>query len=167
MTLLFALAAYAASMIVANLLVAEFGPVVTPINAFLLIGMDLSLRDWLHVRLRAWQMAAVIVGAGLLAYMLNQAAGRIAVASCAAFVLASVADWLAFLTLRGSWMMRANGSNVIGAAVDSVAFPTLAFGLLMPEIVALQFAAKVAGGAAWAWVLSHVRNRADAPGEVK
>jgi hypothetical protein len=43
---------------------------------------------------------------------------------------------------------------VAGAAVDSLIFPTLAFGALLPHIVALQFVAKVAGGAAWAWMLS-------------
>jgi hypothetical protein len=37
--------------------------------------------------------------------------------------------------------------------VDSLIFPTLAFGVLMPHIVALQFAAKVAGGAIWASLL--------------
>jgi hypothetical protein len=32
-------------------------------------------------------------------------------------------------------------------------FPTIAFGVLMPEIVALQFVAKVSGGAIWSYVL--------------
>ena len=50
-------------------------------------------------------------------------------------------------------MFSANGSNVAGAAVDSLIFPTLAFGALMPHIVAMQFAAKVAGGALWTWAL--------------
>lgn len=59
-----------------------------------------------------------------------------------------------FARLRGSWLFRANGSNVAGAAVDSLIFPTLAFGALMPHIVAMQFVAKVAGGAIWAAVIS-------------
>ena len=58
--LILAVAIYAAAMIGANLSVAAFGPVVTPINAFLLIGLDLALRDWLHVRLRPIQMGALI-----------------------------------------------------------------------------------------------------------
>jgi hypothetical protein len=37
---------------------------------------------------------------------------------------------------------------------NSLVFPTLAFGALLPHIVLLQFIAKVAGGAIWAWLLS-------------
>ena len=154
MTMLIAIAAYAAAMILANLSVAAFGPWVSPINAFVLIGLDLALRDWLHVRLRVWQMGTLIAGTGALTYLLNPAAGMIAIASSAAFTAAAVVDWGTFARLRGSWMFRANGSNVAGAAVDSLVFPTLAFGALMPQIVLAQFAAKVAGGAVWAWILS-------------
>lgn len=145
---------YAAAMTLANLSVAAFGPAISPVNAFVLIGLDLALRDWLHVRLRAWQMLALIVAAGALTYLLNPAAGKIAVASSCAFTAAALVDWLTFARLRGSWLLRANGSNVAGAAVDSLIFPTLAFGVLMPHIVALQFVAKVAGGAVWAWLLN-------------
>jgi hypothetical protein len=55
-----AIAIYAAAMIGANLSVATWGPAVSPINAFFLIGLDLALRDWLHVRLRPIQMGALI-----------------------------------------------------------------------------------------------------------
>ena len=145
---------YAAAMTLANLSVAAWGPWVSPINAFVLIGLDLALRDWLHVRLRAWQMGALIACTGLLTYALNPASGMIAVASACAFSAAALVDWATFARLRGSWLFRANGSNVVGAAVDSLIFPTLAFGALMPHIVAMQFVAKVAGGAIWAAVIS-------------
>jgi queuosine precursor transporter len=157
MTMLIAIAAYAAAMILANLSVAAFGPWVSPINAFVLIGLDLALRDWLHVRLRVWQMGVLIAGTGALTYLLNPAAGMIAIASSAAFTAAAVVDWATFARLRGSWMFRANGSNVAGAAVDSLVFPTLAFGALMPQIVLAQFAAKVAGGAVWAWIIGRAK----------
>ena len=153
---------YAAAMTAANLSIAHFGPWVSPINAFLLIGLDLALRDWLHVRLKAWQMLALIVAAGVLSYALNPAAGKIAVASSAAFTAAALVDWLTFARLRGSWLFRANGSNVAGAAVDSLIFPTLAFGALMPHIVLLQFVAKVLGGALWAALLARTVPRTEA-----
>lgn len=153
-----AIAIYAAAMTLANLSVAAFGPWVSPINAFILIGLDLALRDWLHVRLKVWQMGALIAATGALTFVLNPAAGQIAVASAVAFTAAALVDWSTFARLRGSWLFRANGSNVAGAAVDSLLFPTLAFGALMPHIVALQFVAKVAGGALWAWALRGVRH---------
>jgi len=132
---------------------------VSPINAFVLIGLDLALRDWLHMRMQAWQMGALIACAGLLTYALNPAAGMIAVASAVAFTAAAVVDWSVFVRLPGSWLRRANGSNVAGAAVDSLIFPTIAFGALMPGIVAAQFVAKVVGGAMWAWALNHGKKR--------
>jgi uncharacterized PurR-regulated membrane protein YhhQ (DUF165 family) len=151
--MIFALIAYAVAMVAANLLVATFGPAISPINAFLLIGLDLTLRDWLHVRLKTWQMGGLILGTGALTYLLNPAAGMIAVASAVSFLVAALMDWAIFVKTTGSWIKRANVSNTAGAAVDSLLFPTIAFGALMPEIVALQFVAKVSGGAVWSYVL--------------
>ena len=152
-----AIVVYAAAMTAANLLIVAFGPVISPLNSFLFIGLDLALRDWLHVRLRAWQMLALIAASGALTYLLNPAAGKIAIASAVAFTCAAAVDWSVFSAVRGSWLKRSNISNVAGAAVDSVVFPTLAFGVLMPGIVAAQFAAKVIGGAVWSKAIDWVR----------
>ena len=156
---------YIAALVVANLLVAWLGPWFSPINAFVLIGLDLSLRDKLHEH---WQnnrlllkMAALIVAASVMSYLLNPAAGAIALASLVAFAFAMTADTIAYHFLRKkSWMIRSNGSNVAGAAVDSITFPTIAFGGLMPEIVALQFIAKLFGGGIWSFLLTKIPQKA-------
>ena len=153
--MVYAIAIYASALILANLLVSWFGPSITPINAFVLIGLDLALRDWLHMRLKTWQMGALILGTGAVTYLLNPDAGQIAIASSVSFVVAGIVDWQVFKNLTGSWLKRSNVSNTAGAAVDSIVFPTIAFGALMPEIVALQFAAKTLGGAAWAYILKN------------
>lgn len=155
---MFAVLTYIAAITAANLSVAWIGPWVSPINAFVLIGLDLSLRDRLHERWQAnhlWpRMLAMILAGGAISYLLNPAAGKIAIASTAAFVVAGLADALAYHALRRwPYMTRANGSNVVGAAVDSLVFPTMAFGGLIPAIVLAQFAAKVTGGALWSVVL--------------
>lgn len=149
---------YLFSMTAANLLVAKFGPIISPVLAFFLIGLDLSLRDWLHVRMKALHMVGLISAAGVLTFALNPSAGIIAVASASAFTLAALADWAVFTKVKGSWIRRANSSNVVGSAVDSVVFPTIAFGALLPHIVAMQFVAKVAGGAVWAYVIKKIKN---------
>jgi uncharacterized PurR-regulated membrane protein YhhQ (DUF165 family) len=157
--LIAAIFVYAIAMTLANLSIATFGVWVSPINAFIFIGLDLALRDWLHVRLKMWQMGALIASTGVLTYALNPGAGMIAVASSASFMLAALADWAVFTKITGSWFKRANTSNVAGAAVDSIAFPTIAFGALMPEIIAMQFFAKIAGGAIWSWLIAKfIRN---------
>lgn len=154
--LIVAIIVYAAAMTLANLSVAHFGPASIPVNAFVLIGLDLALRDWLHVKLTRWQMALLIVSAGMLTYGFNADAGRIAVASSLAFMAAAVVDWFTFTRVRGSWLVRSNASNVAGAAVDSIVFPVLAFGGLSPVLVASMFAAKVAGAAVWSFVMSRL-----------
>lgn len=156
---MFPVLTYIAAIVCANLSVAAFGPWVSPINAFLLIGLDLSLRDKLHDRWagkRLWpRMAGMIAAAGVASYLLNPAAGKIAVASMVAFVVAGLVDAATYHLLRGKpFLARANGSNSAGALADSLLFPTLASGGFLPHIVALQFAAKVAGGSVWAWVIN-------------
>lgn len=157
--ILAAIFVYAIAMTLANLSVATFGPSVTPINAFILIGLDLALRDLLHVRIKQWQMLALIAVTGLLTYVLNPTAGIIAIASASAFTAAALVDYAVFSRVAGSWFRRSNASNVAGAAVDSLVFPTIAFGALMPTIVLAQFAAKVAGGAMWAWLINKMMRR--------
>lgn len=162
---MFAVLTYIGAIVAANLSVAAFGPWVSPINALLLIGLDLALRDRLHDRWAGpglWpRMLGIILAGGAISFVLNPAAGKIAAASAAAFVLSGAADALVYHTLRGrAFLVRSNGSNAAGALVDSLVFPTLAFGALLPGIVALQFAAKVLGGAAWALLLRSRLSRA-------
>lgn len=157
--ILAAIFVYAIAMTLANLSVATFGPSVTPINAFILIGLDLALRDLLHVRIKQWQMLVLIAVTGVLTYVLNPTAGIIAIASASAFTAAALVDYAVFSRVAGSWFRRSNASNVAGAAVDSLVFPTIAFGALMPTIVLAQFAAKVAGGAMWAWLINKMMRR--------
>ena len=154
----FACSLFVAAIVAANFSVATFGPMVTPINAFLLIGLDLSLRDALHDRWAhdgiVWRMGALILSGSTISFLANPATGMIAVASCVSFGASAAADALTYGAIRkSSFMVRSNGSNLVGAAVDSVLFPTIAFGALMPEIVMMQFAAKVAGGFVWSLLL--------------
>ena len=150
---------YIAALVAANLLVAWLGVWFSLINAFVLIGLDLSLRDKLH---DLWEgeklpikMGGLIATASVVSYVINPATGMIAFASLAAFSLSMVADSVVYQYLKyKDKVIRINGSNIAGAAVDSVVFPTVAFGGLMLEIVALQFLAKVVGGFIWGKILN-------------
>jgi uncharacterized PurR-regulated membrane protein YhhQ (DUF165 family) len=154
-------ATYILALVLANLTVFYFGPPVMPAIGFILIGLDLSLRDRLHDQWKdhLWtRMFSLIALAGVASWVLNPAGGHIAVASVAAFVLASIADTVTYHTLRERrWVIRANGSNIFGAAVDSVIFPWMAFGLLDWRIILGMFVAKVTGGAVWAMILAPTR----------
>jgi hypothetical protein len=148
-----AISVYAAAMIAANLIVAALGPWVSPINSFFLIGLDLALRDRLHMTLKPLQMLALIVATGVLTYLFNPTISKIAIASSVSFMVAALVDWGVFKAVTGAWIRRSLWSNTAGAAVDSVLFPTLAFGVFLPHIVAMQFIAKIAGATIWSFAL--------------
>jgi uncharacterized PurR-regulated membrane protein YhhQ (DUF165 family) len=146
------------AIIAANLLTAWLGPWVTPINAFLFIGLDITARDKLHDTWHRrglwWKMAALIAAGSVLSWALNRNAGQIASASFVAFAASSTADGVVYgAMLKQERMRRVNGSNLAGALVDSLVFPALAFGW-PPDawIVYGQFTAKVAGGLFWSLV---------------
>jgi len=149
------IALYLIAIIIANLTVSYFGPSVAVLNAFLFIGFDLTTRDQLHERWKGrwlWLKMLALIGAGsIFSYALSANVGPVALASFVAFAAAGIADTLVYWLLgEKSKLLRINGSNVVSAAVDSLIFPALAFGLpILWWIVLGQFVAKVAGGFAW------------------
>jgi len=150
---------YLAAIVIANLSVAWFGPAVVILNAFLFIGLDLTARDTLH---DAWhgrrlglKMAGLTAAGSALSWLLNRNAGPVAPASFIAFAAAAMTDALVYhRLLNQSKLLPINGSNIPAALVDSIIFPTLAFGSFMLPIVAGQFIAKVAGGFVWSLILN-------------
>jgi len=155
---------YLSSIVLANFIVLWFGPKSTIINAFLLIGLDLSLRDKLHDRWhhnKLWlKMFLLIFSGSLITYFLNRSALQIATASVVAFSFAAITDTIIYSFLfKQKFLVKANGSNVGGALVDSVLFPTIAFGVFMPFIVLGQFLAKAFGGLFWSVLLNRLRSK--------
>lgn len=153
---------YLGAIVAANLTVAWLGPWVTPLTAFAFIGLDLVARDGLHDRWAGpglwWRMLGLIAAGSALSWALSGAAGRIALASLVAFAGAGVVDAVGYhLLRRRARLVRMNGSNVPAAFVDSLLFPSLAFGAWLPLVVLGQFAAKVGGGFVWSLVLRKVR----------
>ena len=150
------------SIVLANLSVQHWGPSVVILNAFVLIGLDLTLRDKLHEAWHGrglhWKMLALVVGSGVLTYLLNQGAGRIALASVVAFCGAMVVDVVIYQWLfHKHFLTKANGSNIGSALADSILFPTIAFGMFMPWIILGQFLAKVGGGFLWSLLINRMR----------
>lgn len=150
--------AYLAANVLANLSVTYFGPISTPINAFLLIAFDLVSRDTLHERWHHQHLKlkmTLLIGTGaVISYLMNQGAAQIAWASFVSFLLTGFSDTLVYHLLQHhSKLVKVNGSNIVSSAVDSIAFPTLAFGQFIPWVIIGQFAAKVFGGYIWSLIL--------------
>lgn len=149
---------YVLAICAANFSVHVFGPLVTPLNAFLFIGLDFVIRDKLHERIGILRMFCLIAIAGVISFAVNPATDMIAIASVAAFALAATADATVYQALiKKPWLVKSNGSNIASSAVDSVIFPLIAFGAFLPWVVAGQFIAKVFGGAIWSWLLRGIK----------
>lgn len=147
---------YIIALILANTLVYLLGPWFSVINSFVLIGLDLTLRDKIHEQ---WGNDKVKLGgligiASIVSYFVNPASGMIALASFVAFASAMLVDTLVYQKMiNKDWNVKTNASNIAGAAVDSIVFPTIAFGAIMIEIMLIQFIAKIVGGFVWSKLL--------------
>jgi hypothetical protein len=148
---------YLIAIIAANLLTTHFGAWFSIINAFVFIGLDLTTRDYLHEvwKINRWlKMGLLIASGSILSWLLNKDSGMIAIASFSAFGLSAIVDTIVYSILHHkSFLVKCNGSNIFSSLVDSIAFPTIAFGQFMPVIILGQFAAKVGGGFIWSLIL--------------
>lgn len=156
---------YLGAIVVANLLTSNFGAGMSIVNAFLFIGLDITARDRLHDTWHndglVWKMGALIFAGSVLSWFVDRNVVQIAVASCVSFLIANISDAVIYQVLhKHPWQIKVNGSNIVSAAVDSVAFPTIAFGSFMPLVTLGQFVAKVCGGFVWAWVIGQFGNGA-------
>ena len=152
---------YLFAIVAANLIVAWQGPWITPITAFVFIGLDITTRDKLHDswqhRGLLWKMGCLIAGGSLLSWLVNRNAGMIALASFVAFAVSTTVDAIVYHSVHRSKFERVNWSNLASGAIDSVLFPAIAFGWPPSmEIVYGQATAKVAGGLFWSLIFYKV-----------
>ena len=142
---------YLGTIIASNLIISHFGPGATAYVAFILIGLDMTMRDSLHAKwqgrdLWAKMLLLILIGSTISSLF---GSGRIAVASFIAFLLSGVVDAVIYQLLgRRGHMIKSNGSNVVSALVDSGMFIIIAFGF-MPWLILTQWAVKVLGGYVW------------------
>jgi uncharacterized PurR-regulated membrane protein YhhQ (DUF165 family) len=128
-----ALAAYIATIFLANWAIATFG--VVPVGLGLLApagvyfaGLAFTLRDLTqHALGKAATIVAIVAGALISALVSPQ----FALASGVAFLFSEFADFFVYTPLRHRhWIGAVAASNVVGLVVDSALFLSLAFGSL-------------------------------------
>jgi len=145
-----------------NLITAHFGPIASPFVAFFGIGLEFVLRDALHEKwhgknLKIKTLGLIFLG-GIVTYILNHNAGMICVASVLAFSVALLVDAIVYeIVYRKPMLIKMNTSNVFSSLADSIIFPCVAFGHIMPLIIIGQFIAKVFGGFLWSIVIRRIK----------
>lgn len=129
------------------------GPCIIPVwagisapSGVLAIGAALVLRDLVQRRLgMQWALGAIVLGAAISGFL---APASLVLASVLAFALSEVADLAVFTPLqRRGLVLAVAASGVVGIAVDSVLFLSLAFG-------SLDFLAGQMIGKSWALLLA-------------
>ena len=150
---------YLAAIVFANLGVAWIGRWAMVAASWVLIPLDLTVKDALQER---WEGRGIVVRLGglilagsVLSAAFSASAARIALASFVAFAVSSVADSLALAALcRHSKLVRVNGSNLAGAVVDSLLFQVVTFGSFTSWLFLAQSGAKLLGGFVWSVILA-------------
>lgn len=110
-----------------------FTPYLAPAGVFC-IGAALVLRDWLQQIAGLWWTLALVVVGGFASYLIGEAAGwtglqKIAVASLVAFIVSETVEAAVFTPIRNSNLtVGVLASGMVGNALDSWLFLTLAFG---------------------------------------
>lgn len=150
---------YILVIVAANLSTTYFGLWVTPLNAFLLIGAELVLRDVMHESLSKTKMLSIVVIAGIISFLINAESRNIAIASFMAIVVSCLVDYCVFHKTKGTWIKRSNTSNFFSGFTDSLIFPLIAFGVFNPYIFFSQWLAKFAGGFMWTLLLKNLMSK--------
>lgn len=161
---------FVGSIVAANVLTQRYGLVpvgfglVTTAGTYA-AGFALLARDFVHRYAGVWWvLAGIAIGIALSWWMASPA---LALASCAAFAVAELADLLVFLWVRPKGFIRAAAvSNVVSAPLDTVVFLWIAgFPLTWPVL-----AGQLVGKLLWAtavplliyWLATRRRDSADA-----
>lgn len=155
---------YLGAVVIANVGFATWGMASEPWISMMLIGFDLTSRDYLHQAWHgqglAWKMGGLILAGSALSALLGLVTGGlfttvidggvmlVSVASAASFLAAATVDALTYSVLGQRWL-RINGSNAASAVVDSFVFPAVAFGAFDLGFGLYFAAVKFIGGAFW------------------
>jgi uncharacterized PurR-regulated membrane protein YhhQ (DUF165 family) len=127
---------YLASIVVANLLVMQYGiihlgPIAFPAGAAV-VGLTFSARDFVQKRFGKWKCWYFMGAASILTALFSW---DIAFASVSAFLASEVIDWIVYTKMSGSFRKRVLVSNIFGTPIDSLIFVPLLFGWNWPAII--------------------------------
>lgn len=145
------IAVYLLAIVVANLIVAEFGQKALVITAIMMIPLDMLIRDVLHHRWAGsnlWaRMTTLVLSGSLCTILANTAAIRVVIASATAFFISGMIDAAMYQVLkRYTRAFRMNASNLVCASADSLIFPMIAFGGFNAYLSATQAGMKFIAG---------------------
>lgn len=152
---------YIGMIAVANGVVTRYGQEALPFTAFLMIPLDLVVRDLLQDRWQLRQrwmmyicMLILILTGSLVSYLTTIASNRIATASMVAFCVTGIIDLLTYQSMiKLGRIFRINAATIIAAFSDTLIFLAIAFDEHDAFLAAAQIITKCCGGLFWSLLL--------------
>lgn len=149
---------YLLAFILSNFIVLWFGATGLIFTALLLIPFDFVMRCMFHERWKGIELiiklGALIILSSLITYIINADSKSIALGSMFGFASAQIAAGIFYqIVIRKSYLIKVNGSDLIGILFDSIVFQYVAFNIIDFNITISQTMLKFMGGLFWYWIL--------------
>lgn len=149
---------YLLAFVLANYLVIWFGQYGLIFTALFLIPFDFVMRCVFHETYKGLKLflylSSLVVSASVITYLINQDNFSIALASCLGFAAAQLFASIFYqITIKKSYFIKVNGSDLVGIVIDSIIFQLIAFGSINTIISVSQILMKFIGGLFWYWII--------------
>lgn len=149
---------YLLAFVLANYLVIWFGQYGLIFTALFLIPFDFVMRCVFHETYKGLKLflylSSLVVGASVITYLINQDNFSIALGSCLGFGAAQLFASIFYqISIKKSYFIKVNGSDLIGIIIDSIVFQLIAFSSINTTISISQICMKFIGGLFWYWII--------------
>ena len=152
--------AYISALVAANYLVLYMGRSGLLITASVLIPFDFVVRCSFHERWKGkgllLRLGSLILLASSITFLINKATLPIALGSAGGFIGANITAGIFYQLFIGkNYLIKVNGSDIVGIMTDSILFQLIAFGSISWTIWLSQTVIKFCGGLFWYYVIFH------------
>lgn len=149
---------YLFAFVLSNFIVLWFGAQGLIFTALFLIPFDFVMRCMFHEQWKGVELiiklGALVMVASLLTYLINAQSQNIALGSMFGFISAQIVAGIFYqLAISRSYLLKVNGSDLVGILFDSVVFQLVAFNFINLNITITQTILKFFGGLFWYWII--------------
>ena len=149
---------YLGAFILANFVVLYYGAPGLIFTALFLIPFDFVMRcifheTWKGVEL-ILKLGSLVILSSLITYFINREAQNIALGSSFGYIGAQIAAGIFYqVSIRRSYFIKVNGSDLFAIIADSILFQLIAFNSVDLEVMGGQIVLKIIGGLFWYYVI--------------
>ena len=149
---------YVLAFVISNLAVLKWGVDGLIFSSLFLIPFDFVMRSVFHETWKGKELVvklgSLIILSSIATLLINYSTIWIAIASAVGFFVAQLAAGLFYqLSIKKSFFIKVNGSDLIAIIIDAIIFQFIAFGNLNYYVFFTQIILKLFGGFIWYWII--------------